>query len=156
MSRDGPGDIAESERGDDGDEIVQHVGFLFERARTHLGVLRYRHVSSFAAVQSAMKTPGGRRPPANAFAANRFAPCTHGVAGPRARGYHQRPLRIDEPREIRAVSRPHRPLAALLLVALLPLAPAIAHAQPATRNLAFKAQKNDYAPAPGGQNYSAC
>jgi choice-of-anchor B domain-containing protein len=29
-------------------------------------------------------------------------------------------------------------------------------ADPPTRNFAFKAQKNDYAPAPGGQNYSAC
>jgi choice-of-anchor B domain-containing protein len=50
--------------------------------------------------------------------------------------------------------RAARATAALALLALL--APAAAPAQPATRNLTFKSQRNDYAPAPGGQNYSAC
>lgn len=42
-------------------------------------------------------------------------------------------------------------IAAVLMAGALP-----ALAAPPTRNLTFKAQKNDYAPAPGGQNYSAC
>ena len=47
--------------------------------------------------------------------------------------------------------------AAVMAAALLPgMIPGAALAQPPTRNLTFKAQKNDYAPAPGGQNYSAC
>lgn len=44
--------------------------------------------------------------------------------------------------------------AALILLSGLQLPAALA--DPPTRNLTFKAQKNDYAPAPGGQNYSAC
>lgn len=44
-------------------------------------------------------------------------------------------------------------LTALAALALLPLA---ALAAPPTRNLTFKAQKNDYPPLSGGQNYSAC
>ncbi len=51
-----------------------------------------------------------------------------------------------------------QPLSAVVIAAALLSAvlPAAALAQPPTRNLTFKAQKNDYAPAPGGQNYSAC
>jgi choice-of-anchor B domain-containing protein len=44
-------------------------------------------------------------------------------------------------------------IAAVLLPCVLP-GPGLA--APPTRNLTFMAQKNDYAPAPGGQNYSAC
>ncbi|MGH7730100.1 MAG: LVIVD repeat-containing protein, partial [Candidatus Eiseniibacteriota bacterium] len=47
--------------------------------------------------------------------------------------------------------------AAAIALALLPgVASGAALTQPPTRNLTFKAQKNDYPPTPGGQNYSAC
>jgi choice-of-anchor B domain-containing protein len=44
-------------------------------------------------------------------------------------------------------------MAAIAAMVLLPTATLAA---PPTRNLTFHAQKNDYAPLPGGQNYSAC
>jgi len=57
------------------------------------------------------------------------------------------------------VPRPIR-RAAVVCLAVASLAslaaPRPARPEPATRNLAFKAQLNDYAPSPGGQNYSAC
>ena len=43
---------------------------------------------------------------------------------------------------------------ALAVVALCG-ADGVAGAQPPSRNFTFRAQKNDYALAPGGQNYSA-
>jgi choice-of-anchor B domain-containing protein len=66
------------------------------------------------------------------------------------------PVRFDHLEEVILVFR-QTLSAAAIAVALLPgVAPDAALAQPATRNFIFKAQKNDYPPAPGGQNYSAC
>lgn len=54
------------------------------------------------------------------------------------------------------MSRRLAAFAALLLAVVSGILPGSARALPVTRNLTFQAQKNDYAPAPGGQNYSAC
>lgn len=51
----------------------------------------------------------------------------------------------------------HALRASVIASVLLPaLFSAVALADPPTRNLAFKAQRNDYPPLSGGQNYSAC